>query len=96
MERTLLINILYSGRFSEKSFREFPKRDVIPIPIEIITNITIIIEPIVGIPRERSFFTIGQDIKEMKIANKKGMRISLEALIPATTITKAAKLYNNF
>ena len=83
---------MYSGRLSEKSFREVPKSEVMPIPIAIIPRITITIAPIIGIPRDRSFITRGLATTEIKIASKNGIRISLDARIPATTITKAARL----
>ena len=46
----LLIISLYCGRLSEKSFREVPKSEVIPMPIAIIPRITSTIAPIIGIP----------------------------------------------
>ena len=80
------------GRLSEKSFREVPKSEATPIPIATIPKMTSKIAPIMGIPRERSLLTRGLAITEMKIANKNGIKISLDARIPATTTTIAAKL----
>ena len=80
------------GRLSEKSFRDVPKSEVTPMPIAIIPRITITIAPAIGIPLERNFKTSGLAMTDKKIASKNGIKISLEARIPATTTTKAARL----
>ena len=58
----------------------------------IIPIITTRIEPETGIPLEFNFLTIGFAITEINMAKRKGIKISLDALNPATTNYTSCKI----
>ena len=78
--------------FNLKSLKDVPNREPIAVPMAIIPKITTRTAAKIGRPLFLSFVTSGFDMTDIKIANKKGIKISLADFNPATTIKNAAKL----